>query len=199
VAARCESLAASSSYCVDLIDEDDAGRLLFCLFEKVPHSGRSHANEHLYEFRSADIEERDTRLTGDCPCEQGFSRSRGPHEQGPFREAAAQFLVFSRFLQERDDFGQLCLRFIDPGDILEGDGYLVLLIIHFGFVFTECHRTGRRHPYVKEHPDGGQKRERQQPDAYKFEQPIRVVDHPVFDGPERRPSIRRLCQTVSLP
>ena len=38
---------------VQLVDEDDAGRLLLRLLEEVPHPGRAHADEHLDELRAA--------------------------------------------------------------------------------------------------------------------------------------------------
>ena len=47
---------------IDLIDEDDAGRVLLGLLEHVAHARGADADEHLDEVRSGDSEERHLRL-----------------------------------------------------------------------------------------------------------------------------------------
>jgi hypothetical protein len=49
---------------VDLVHEDDAGRVLLALFEQVTHPGGTDADEHLDEVRPRDREEGDVRLAG---------------------------------------------------------------------------------------------------------------------------------------
>ena len=39
---------------IDLVDEDDAGRMFLGLFEHVAHTGRAHTDEHLDEIRARD-------------------------------------------------------------------------------------------------------------------------------------------------
>ena len=49
VMASAKSAAAAASDGVDLVDEDDARRVLARRLEEVAHTGRAHADEHLYE------------------------------------------------------------------------------------------------------------------------------------------------------
>ena len=49
IASHGRVLASCTAYGVDLVDEDDARRLLFCLPEKVAHTACADADEHLYE------------------------------------------------------------------------------------------------------------------------------------------------------
>ena len=49
---------------VDLIDKHDTRSVPFGLVEQVPYTGRAYADEHLYKFAAADVEEGDTRFPG---------------------------------------------------------------------------------------------------------------------------------------
>jgi len=53
---------------VDLVDEDDAGRVLLALLEHVAHAAGADADEHLDEVRAGDGEERHVGLAGDGAC-----------------------------------------------------------------------------------------------------------------------------------
>src|SRR5437867_2748417 len=110
---------------VDLIDEDDAGRVLLSLFKQIPHAARAHADEHFDEVRAGNREERNTGLPGDGARQQGLARSRGADQQDALRNASAQLLEFGRLAQELDDLLQFLLGLLHAGDILEG--YLLLL------------------------------------------------------------------------
>src|SRR5262249_50987796 len=114
-----EAGAAMTADCVDLVDEDDARRVLLALLEQVADPRRADADEHLDEIRAADREERHVRFTGDGAREQRLARSRRAHQQHAFRNASAELLELLRLLQELDDFLQLFLRFVDAGDILK--------------------------------------------------------------------------------
>jgi hypothetical protein len=52
---------ALASNRVDLVDEDDAGRVLLGLREEVAHAARAHAHEHLKEKRATKEEKGRTR------------------------------------------------------------------------------------------------------------------------------------------
>ena len=52
------------TYSINLINEDDAGRVLLSLAEDVTDTGRSHTHEHLNEFRTRDGDERDASFSG---------------------------------------------------------------------------------------------------------------------------------------
>ena len=71
--------AAVAADGVDLVHEDDAGRVLLGLLEEVAHAGGADADEHLDEVRAGDGEERDAGLAGDGAGEQrlaGAGRAR---------------------------------------------------------------------------------------------------------------------------
>ena len=72
---------------VDLVDEDDAGRMLLGLLEHVADAGRADAHEHLDEVRARDREERDVGLAGDRAREQGLAGAGRPDQQHALRES----------------------------------------------------------------------------------------------------------------
>ena len=106
---------------VDLIDEDDAGRILFALLEHVAHAARADANKHLDKVGAGNREERHVRLAGNRAGEQGLAGARRPDEQHSLRDLAAEPLEFLRIFQVFDDFFEFLLGLVDPGDILESD------------------------------------------------------------------------------
>ena len=99
-----ETGAAMASDRVDLIDEDDARRVLLALLEQIANARGADADEHLDEVRPADREERDVGFAGDGAREQRLARSRGAHQQHALGNAAAELLELLRFLEELDDF-----------------------------------------------------------------------------------------------
>jgi hypothetical protein len=54
---------------VDLVDENDAGRVLLALLKHVAHPARADTYEHLDKIGARNREERHVRLTGDRPRE----------------------------------------------------------------------------------------------------------------------------------
>src|SRR6185312_7303622 len=58
---------------VDLVHEDDAGRVLLRLLEEVADTAGADADEHLDEVRAGDREERHPGLAGDGAGEQGLA------------------------------------------------------------------------------------------------------------------------------
>src|SRR5271170_3587082 len=106
---------------VDLVDEDDAGRVLLALLEHVTHSAGADADEHLDKVGARNSEERHVRLAGDRPRQQGLARPGGTDQQHAFRDLAAEALKFLWVLQVLDDLLKLLLGLIDPGHVLKGD------------------------------------------------------------------------------
>src|SRR6185436_5080941 len=49
-----ETGAAMTAHRIDLVDEDNAGRVLLALLEEIADARRAHADEHLDEVRAAD-------------------------------------------------------------------------------------------------------------------------------------------------
>src|SRR5919108_36479 len=58
-----ETGAAVPAHGVDLVDEDDAGRVRLPLLEEVANAARADADEHLDEVRAGNGEERGARFT----------------------------------------------------------------------------------------------------------------------------------------
>ncbi len=119
VVTAAEAGAAMAADGVDLVDEDDAGRVLLALLEEIADARRADADEHLDEVGAADREERHVRFAGHRARQQRLARSRGAHQQHALGDAAAQLLELLRLAQEVDDLLQLVLRFVHAGDVLE--------------------------------------------------------------------------------
>src|SRR5713226_1985469 len=111
---------------VDLVHEDDAGRVLLALLEQVAHARGADAHEHLHEVRARDREERHVGLAGDRLREQRLAGAGRPDEKDALGDLAAELLELLRVLQEIDDLAQLFLGLVDPRDVLER--HLVLLV-----------------------------------------------------------------------
>ena len=61
---------------VQLVDENDAGRVFNRLAEKISHSRRAHAHEHFDEVRSGDAEKRHPGFARDRSSEQRLTGAR---------------------------------------------------------------------------------------------------------------------------
>src|SRR5665647_3582503 len=107
--------AAVTANGVDLVDEDDAGRVLLGLREQVAHARGADADEHLDEVRAADAEERNARLAGDGPCEERLAGAGRAEQQHALGDARAQLLELLGVLEELLDLVQLLDRLIGAG------------------------------------------------------------------------------------
>ena len=125
VVAAAEARTALAADGVNLVDEDDAGRVLLRLLEQVAHARGADTDEHLDEVGTRNREERHARLARDSFGEQRLARARRAEQQHAFRDARAELVVLLRMLEEFDDFLQLLLRLVGPSDILEVDLHLV--------------------------------------------------------------------------
>ena len=114
-----EACAAVAPDRVNFVDEDDAGRILLALLEKIANAARADAHEHLDEIRTRNREEWNVRFARNRASQQSLARSRRPDEQHAFRNAPAELLEFLRIFQEVDDFVELFLGLVDSGYILE--------------------------------------------------------------------------------
>ena len=126
VVAAAEAGAAMAADRVDLVDEDDAGRVLLRLLEHVAHAGGADADEHLDEVRAGDGEERHVGLARDGAGGQGLTGAGRADEQHAARNAAAEALELLRIAQELDDLLQVLLGLVDAGDVVEGDAAMRL-------------------------------------------------------------------------
>ena len=126
VVAAAEAGAAMAADRVDLVDEDDAGRVLLRLLEHVAHAGRADADEHLDEVGAGDGEERHVGFAGDGAREQRLAGAGRADQQHAARDAPAELLELLRIAQELDDLLQILLRLVDAGDVVEGDAAMAL-------------------------------------------------------------------------
>ena len=126
VVAAAEAGAAMAADRVDLVDEDDAGRVLLGLLEHVAHAAGADADEHLDEVRAGDGEERHVGLARDRAGDQGLAGAGRADEQHAARNAAAEALEFLRIAQELDDLLQVLLGLVDAGHVVEGDAAMRL-------------------------------------------------------------------------
>ena len=106
---------------VDLVDEDDGGRVLLGLLEEVAHAAGADADEHLDEVGSRDRVERHAGLAGDGAGEQGLAGSGRAVEQHALGDAGADGLELRRLLEEVLDLLQLLEGLVAAGDVVEGD------------------------------------------------------------------------------
>src|SRR5438874_8028810 len=146
---------------VDLVHEDDAGRVLLALLEQVAHARGADADEHLDEVGARDREERDIGLAGDGLGQQRFAGAGWPHEQHTLGNLAAQLLELLRILEEVDDLAQLFLRLVDAGHVLEG--HLVLLLrdeARAGLAERQRLRAAALHLAHEEDPDADEEQHR---------------------------------------
>ena len=90
VAADAGKGAAGPAERVELVDEDDRGRLLARLLEQVAHPRGADADEHLDEFRAVDREERHAGLARHRAREQGLAGPRRADQQHALGDARAE-------------------------------------------------------------------------------------------------------------
>jgi len=88
---------------INLVNEDDARRVLLTLLEQVAHARGTDADEHLDKVRTRNREERHVGFTGHRARKQSLARARRPHHQDAFRNAPAELLELLRLFQKLDD------------------------------------------------------------------------------------------------
>ena len=106
---------------VELVDEDDRGRVLARLVEELADPGGAEPGEHLDERGGALRVELRARLVRDGLGEQRLAGAGRTVEQDPLRNAGAEPLEALRMAEEVDDLLQLGLRLVDAGDVVPGD------------------------------------------------------------------------------
>ena len=87
VVTAAETGAAVAADRVDLVDEDDAGRVLLALQEEIAHARGADADEHLDEVGARDREEGHAGLAGHRAREQRLAGARRTDQQHALRES----------------------------------------------------------------------------------------------------------------
>ena len=139
VVAAAQARTALPAHGVDLVHEDDAGRVALRLVEQVTDAAGADADEHLDELGAGDAEEGHAGLAGDGPGHQRLAGSRGAHEQDAARDARAERVELLRVLEELDDFLELRLGLVDTRHVGERHDRLVAEE-HPGPALAEAHR-----------------------------------------------------------
>src|SRR5579863_4585050 len=104
---------------VNLVNENNAGSVLFALLKQVAHAAGADAHEHLYKIRAGNREERNVGLACYCAGQQRLASSRRAYEQHAFRNASAQLLELLRLAQEFDNLAQLFLGLFYAGNVFK--------------------------------------------------------------------------------
>src|SRR6476619_1258162 len=104
---------------IDFVDEDDARSILLALLEQITNAAGADADEHFDEVRTRDGEERHVRLARDGSRKQRFARSRRSDQQNALRNSPAELLKFLGFTEELNNFLQLFLGLLYPGNIFK--------------------------------------------------------------------------------
>ena len=179
VVAAAEAGAAMAADGVDLVDEDDAGRVLLGLVEHVAHAAGADADEHLDEVRARDREERHVGFAGDGARDQRLAGAGRADQQAAARNAAAEPLELLRVAQELDDLLQVDLGLVDAGDVLERDA-AVALGQQLGLRLAEAHGAAGAglHLAHEEHPDADQQQHREPVDEHGQERGDLVLGRP---------------------
>ena len=113
--------AAGAAHGVQLVDEQDAGRVAPALLEEVAHAAGADADEHLDEVGAGHVEEGDVRLARDGLGQQGLPRARHADEEHALGDLGAEAGELLRALEELDDLLQLVLGLVLAGHVGEGD------------------------------------------------------------------------------
>ena len=170
VVAAAETRAAVAADGVDLVDEDDARRVLLRLLEHVAHPARADADEHLDEVGARDGEERHIGLAGDGARQQRLAGAGRADQQQAARNAAAEPLEFARVAQELDDLLQIELGLVDAGHIVEGDAAMRLgQKLCARLAEAERFAAGALHLSRQENPHADQRDEGQPGDQQRHE------------------------------
>ena len=121
VVTAAEARAALAAHRVDLVDEDDGGRLRLGLLKEVAHAARAHAHEHLHKVGARDREERHARLAGNGLGKQRLARARRAHQKHAARNLGAELAVALGMGEEVLDLLQLLDGLVDARHVFELD------------------------------------------------------------------------------
>src|SRR5262249_7692810 len=66
IVAATETMTTTPTHGINFVDEDQAGRILACLFEHVADAAGADTHEHFNEIRTTDAEEGCVGLASDC-------------------------------------------------------------------------------------------------------------------------------------
>src|SRR6266700_3554809 len=109
-----------TTYSINFIEEDDAGRGFLGLIEEITHAAGANTDQHLDKLRTAHREEGHSRLACHGTRQQGLSGSRRAYQQHPTGNLATQPLELVWGLQKFNHLNQIVFRFINTRHISKG-------------------------------------------------------------------------------
>lgn len=119
VVATAESRSAVAAHGVDLVNEDDGGRVGLGLFEQVANPAGADTDEHLDEVGTRDGVEGHPGLTRDGPGQQRLAGSRRAVEQDPLGNLGSDRLELARVFEELLDLLELLDGLVRTGHVGE--------------------------------------------------------------------------------
>ncbi len=162
VVAAAEPRTTMPTHGVDLVDEDDARRVLLGLFEHVADTARADADEHLDEVRTRDGEERDIGFTRDGASQKRLTGTGRSDQKDAAGNSTAETLELLRVAKKLDDLLEIFLGLVDARHILEGHAS-VGFRQKLGLRLSEPHgfAAGPLHLPGHEDPDADEGKQRQ--------------------------------------
>ncbi|OIQ72941.1 hypothetical protein GALL_454250 [mine drainage metagenome] len=180
--------------------------MLLGIFEHVAHPCGADADEHLDEIGAGNGEKRHLRFASNALGQQGLAGTGRADQQHPARDAPAEFLEFLRILEEVDQFLDVLLGFVAPGDVGKSDG-VGRFIEHAGTRLAKAERTAASaalHLAHEVHPDADQQQHGEPGNEDLREEGLllarRTDDvHTVLDQIAHHPQVPRRSQVETSP
>src|SRR6266516_3847603 len=97
---------------INLIDKDNARRMLFSLFKEIAHPCSPNTYEHLHKLRSANTIERNISLACYCTRNERLTCAGGTHQKHAFGNACSHRDKARRVLEKLYNFLKLNLRLL---------------------------------------------------------------------------------------
>mmetsp|Transcript_8360 Transcript_8360/g.52121 ORF Transcript_8360/g.52121 Transcript_8360/m.52121 type:complete len:413 (+) Transcript_8360:2261-3499(+) len=121
VIATTNTSTARSAYGIDLINENNTRRILFCFLEQVTHTRCTHTHKHLHKFRTTDAEERHACLSSDGFGQQGLPRSRWTYKKYTLWNSGAHCSEAFWTFEELHDFHEVLLGLVHTSNVRKRD------------------------------------------------------------------------------
>jgi hypothetical protein len=137
-----------ASHGVELVEKDDACRVLPRFLEEATDTRGPDAGKHLDEVRAAGKEERHPGFARNRPRQQRLAGSRGADQEHALGNPPADQPIAGRLAQKLDDLLDLFLRLVDTGDI--GERHLGVLGHRAARVLLDRRQPTRVHPVEHE-------------------------------------------------
>ena len=121
VVSAAQTRTAPTTHGVDLVDEDDRGRILFRLIKEVAHAARADADIQLDKIGTGDRQKLHVCLARDGLGNERLAGARRADQQHALGNARAEPAEFVRLPQKVDDLLQLRLFLVCAGYVTEAN------------------------------------------------------------------------------